>query len=57
MSLQNSSNNEVKVVRQPQQLPCSYIDAQGREVQITEEMIQVACTELEQILVKPAQQG
>ena len=57
MSLQNSSTDKVEVIRQPQQLPCSYIDAQGREVQITEEMIQCACAELEQKLVKPAQQG
>ena len=57
MSLQNSSTDKVEVIRQSQQLPCSYIDAQGREVQITEEMIQGACAELEQKLVKPAQQG
>ena len=57
MSLQNSSNAKIKVIRQPQQLPCSYIDAQGREVQITEEMIQSACAELEQKLVKPAKRG
>ncbi|MBT2373355.1 PA1571 family protein [Pseudomonas fluorescens] len=57
MSLQNSSNAKIEVIRQPQDLPCSYIDAQGREVQITEEMVQDACRELEQKLVKPAQQG
>ncbi|MBV4479051.1 PA1571 family protein [Pseudomonas khavaziana] len=57
MTLQDSSNAEIEVIRQPQQLPCSYIDAKGREVQITEEMIQQACSELEQRLVKPAQQG
>jgi len=57
MSLQNSSNAKIEVIRQPRQLPCSYIDAQGREVQITEDMIQDACRELEQKLVKPAQQG
>ena len=57
MSLQTSSLNKIEVIRQPEQLPCSYIDAQGREVQITEEMIQDACAELEQKLVKPAQQG
>ncbi|NMX90610.1 MULTISPECIES: PA1571 family protein [unclassified Pseudomonas] len=57
MSLQTSSLNKIEVIRRPQQLPCSYIDAQGREVQITEEMIQGACAELEQKLVKPAQQG
>ncbi|WP_339437151.1 MULTISPECIES: PA1571 family protein [unclassified Pseudomonas] len=57
MILQNSSDANIEVIRQPQQLPCSYIDAQGREVQITEEMIQQACSELEEKLVKPAQQG
>ncbi|MBK3478860.1 MULTISPECIES: PA1571 family protein [Pseudomonas] len=57
MTLQNSSNAKIEVIRQPQRLPCSYIDAKGREVQITEEMIQQACSELEQRLVKPAQQG
>ncbi|MBI6656932.1 hypothetical protein YA0721_07180 [Pseudomonas carnis] len=57
MTLQNSSDAKIEVIRQPQRLPCSYIDAKGREVQITEEMIQQACSELEQRLVKPAQQG
>lgn len=57
MTLQNSSDAKIKVIRQPQQLPCSYIDAKGREVQITEEMIQQACSDLEQRLVKPAKQG
>ncbi|WP_411389656.1 PA1571 family protein [Pseudomonas sp. MPB23] len=57
MTLQNSSDAKIEVIRQPQPLPCSYIDANGCEVQITEEMIQQACSELEQRLVKPAQQG
>ncbi|SDV00049.1 PA1571 family protein [Pseudomonas mucidolens] len=57
MSLQTSSTEKVEVIRQPQQLPCSYIDAQGREVQITEEMIQSACAELDKKLVTPARQG
>ncbi len=57
MSLHTSSNAKIEVIRQPQQLPCSYIDATGREVQITEEMIQQACSELEQRLVTPAKQG
>ena len=57
MSLQHSSDAKIEVIRQPQHLPCSYIDAQGREVQITEEMIQQACSDLEQRLVKPAKQG
>jgi hypothetical protein len=57
MTLQNSSDAKIEVIRQPQYLPCSVIDAQGREVQITEDMIQQACRELEQRLVNPAQQG
>ncbi|MBD9458419.1 hypothetical protein IB241_12060 [Pseudomonas sp. PDM05] len=57
MTLHTSSNAKIEVIRQPQQLPCSYIDATGREVQITEEMIQQACSELEQRLVTPAKQG
>lgn len=57
MTLHNSSTAKLEVIRQPQHLPCSYIDAQGREVQITEEMIQDACRELEKKLAKPAQQG
>ncbi|MGF6094487.1 PA1571 family protein [Pseudomonas sp. 18175] len=57
MTLPNSSDAKIEVIRQPQQLPCSYIDAKGFEVQITEEMIQRACSELEQRLVKPAKQG
>ena len=32
----------------------SYIDASGREVPITEEMIQSACLELEKRLAKPS---
>ncbi|MFO2465175.1 hypothetical protein OOJ96_15755 [Pseudomonas sp. 15FMM2] len=57
MSLQTSSTDKVEVIRQQQALPCSYIDAQGREVPITEEMIQSACADLEKKLVKPARQG
>ena len=34
-------------------LGCAFIDAEGNEVLITEEMIQNACQELEQRLVKP----
>ncbi|NWA27899.1 hypothetical protein HX870_20420 [Pseudomonas gingeri] len=56
MDLQNSSN-QIPVIRPcPQKLGCAIIDAQGREVPITEEMIQDACRELEQRLVKPAEQ-
>ncbi|MDR9752837.1 hypothetical protein RG836_15385 [Pseudomonas sp. SZMC_28357] len=58
MSLQNSSDDKIQVIRtQPDQsLGCSIIDADGREVPITEDMIQTACRELEQRLVKPAEQ-
>ena len=58
MSLQNSRNDKIQVIRtQPNQsLGCSIIDADGREVPITEDMIQDACRELEKRLVKPAEQ-
>lgn len=58
MSLQNSSDDKIEVIRtQPNQsLGCSIIDKEGREVPITEDMIQTACRELEQRLVKPAEQ-
>ncbi|MGY2290272.1 PA1571 family protein [Pseudomonas sp. SDO528_S397] len=57
MSLQNSSTAKIEVIRQPQHLPCSYIDAQGREVQITEDMVQHACRELDKKRVAPARRG
>ncbi|MDN6865943.1 MULTISPECIES: PA1571 family protein [Pseudomonas] len=57
MTLQHSSDARIEVIRQPQQLPCWYVDADGNDVQITEEMIQQACSALEQRLVKPAKQG
>ncbi|EJM22490.1 hypothetical protein PMI22_01553 [Pseudomonas sp. GM21] len=58
MSLQNSSEDKIQVIRtQPNQsLGCSIIDAEGREVPITEDMIQKACSELDKRLVKPAEQ-
>ncbi|PMV87795.1 MULTISPECIES: PA1571 family protein [unclassified Pseudomonas] len=58
MSLQNSSEYKIQVIRtQPDQsLGCSIIDKDGREVPITEDMIQQACSELEKRLVKPAEQ-
>ncbi len=58
MSLQNSSEDKIEVIRtQPNQsLGCSIIDANGREVPITEDMIQKACSELDKRLVKPAEQ-
>lgn len=58
MSLQNSGDDKIPVIRtQPDQsLGCSIIDEEGHEVPITEDMIQDACRELEQRLVKPAKQ-
>ncbi|MFJ7283019.1 PA1571 family protein [Pseudomonas sp. NPDC099000] len=58
MSLQNSSEDKIEVIRtQPNQsLGCSIIDKEGREVPITEGMIQDACCELEKLLVEPAEQ-
>ncbi|CAI8928298.1 PA1571 family protein [Pseudomonas sp. IT-P294] len=58
MSLQHSSDDKIQVIRtQPDQsLGCSIIDKDGREVPITENMIQQACSELEKRLVKPAEQ-
>lgn len=56
MSLQHSSDDKIQVIRtQPHQSLGAIIDAQGREVPITEDMIQSACRELEQRLVKPAE--
>ncbi|EKT4467328.1 PA1571 family protein [Pseudomonas juntendi] len=52
MSLQHSSEAP-KTTHQPQPKVCgSIIDAQGREVPITEQMIQQACKELEESRVK-----
>ncbi len=57
MTLHTSNTDKVEVVRKEHQahLGCSIIDAQGREVPITEDMIQQACHELEKRLVKPDQ--
>jgi hypothetical protein len=58
MSLQHSSDDKIEVIRTKpgQSLGCSILDKDGREVPITEEMIQQACSELEKRLVKPAEQ-
>ncbi|EJN30047.1 PA1571 family protein [Pseudomonas sp. GM80] len=58
MSLQYSSDDKIEVIRTKpgQTLGCSIIDEQGREVPITEDMIQQACSELDKRLVKPAEQ-
>ncbi|QXH48538.1 hypothetical protein KSS93_11765 [Pseudomonas xanthosomatis] len=55
MSLQHSNDTTTK---HPQPQVCgSIIDAQGREVPITEQMIQKACKELEASRVKKVQKG
>jgi hypothetical protein len=58
MSLQHSSDDKIQVIRTKpgQTLGCSIIDKDGREVPITEDMIQDACRELEKRSVKPAEQ-
>ena len=58
MSLQNSSEDKIEVIRTKpgQPLGCSIIDENGREIEITEDMIQDACRDLEKRLVKPAEQ-
>ena len=58
MSLQHSSEDKIEVIRTKpgQTLGSSIIDEKGREVPITEDMIQDACRELEKRLVKPAEQ-
>lgn len=57
MSLQHGSQTP-KTQSNHQPTPCgSIIDGQGREVEITEQMIQQACKELEQSRVKKARQG
>ncbi|MFG6207326.1 PA1571 family protein [Pseudomonas retamae] len=58
MSLQHSSEDKIEVIRTKpgQALGCSIIDKDGREVPITEDMIQDACRELDKRLVKPAEQ-
>lgn len=58
MSLQHTREDKIQVIRTKpdQSLGCSIIDKDGREVPITEGMIQNACRELDKRLVKPAKQ-
>ncbi|MNJ80751.1 hypothetical protein D3C77_792440 [compost metagenome] len=57
MSLQHSSDNQ-KPRTTPQPQVCgSIIDAQGREVPITEQMIQQACKALEKGRVERVRKG
>jgi len=57
MSLQNSSNQEPVVRPQPKaQLGGAIFDKNGKEILITEEMVQAACQECEKYWVKPEKQ-
>jgi len=57
MSLQNSSNHDPVVRPQPQaQLGGAIFDENGKEILITEEMVQAACQECEKYWVKPEKQ-
>jgi hypothetical protein len=57
MSLQNSTN-QVPVVRTTPTLPVggAILDNEGREILITEEMVQKACQECDKNWVKPEKQ-
>jgi len=57
MSLQHSSSTPQQHPVQPAPAFGSIIDAQGREIPITEQMIQQACRELENSRVKPVKKG
>jgi len=56
MSLQHTSTPQQRPA-QPVPAIGSIIDAQGREIPITEQMIQQACRELENSRIKPAKKG
>lgn len=56
MSLQQSSNTQQRPA-QPVPAFGSVIDAQGREIPITEQMIQQACRELDNSRVNPVKKG
>ncbi|MCY1395753.1 hypothetical protein D3C76_1297360 [compost metagenome] len=51
MGLQNSTPQEEKAPKQ--EAVGSVIDAQGKEIPITRQMIKEACEELEKSVVKP----
>ncbi|MGE8468491.1 hypothetical protein D3C81_1422520 [compost metagenome] len=58
MSVQHGSDTPKLPQNNPQPQACgSIIDAQGREVPITEQMIQKACKELEESRVAKARKG
>ncbi|MFJ3487641.1 PA1571 family protein [Pseudomonas sp. NPDC090202] len=57
MSLQNSGSHEPVVRPQPElQLGGAILDKDGKEILITEEMVQSACQECEKYWVKPEKQ-
>ena len=55
MSSHDDTHKRIDVLRVKPQEPVggAIIDEQGREVPITENMVQVACRELEEHVVKP----
>lgn len=56
MSLHNSSSDRRVIPLNPRhQVGGAIIDAQGREIPITENMIQRACRELEKAWIAPKQ--
>ncbi|MGB9088494.1 MAG: PA1571 family protein [Pseudomonas farsensis] len=57
MSLQHSNQDSNSAKRAQPPVTGAIIDAQGREVPITEQMIQEACKELEASRVKKVQKG
>ncbi|MCX2889162.1 MULTISPECIES: PA1571 family protein [Pseudomonas] len=57
MSLQHSSDNQQPRPTPQPQVCGSIIDAQGREVPITEQMIQQACKALEQSRAERVRKG
>lgn len=57
MSLQHSSDNQKPRTTPKPQVCGSIIDAQGREVPITEQMIQQACKVLEESRVERVRKG
>ena len=57
MSLQHGSDNQKPRTTPPSQVCGSIIDAKGREVPITEQMIQKACKALEESRVERVRKG
>ncbi|AGZ34359.1 MULTISPECIES: PA1571 family protein [Pseudomonas] len=57
MSLQRSSDSQKPQNQPPSKVCGSIIDAQGREVPITEQMIQQACKDLEDSRVEKVRKG